>query len=120
MDTELHENIQLIILDGQKIQKVNFGILFSFQRNTFFSFLDKYIILYNNIRIKSIDLSSNLETKIPKIQFENYSTTRTKQLFLILTLPLSLVIFLLQWMYLLEIKKKLKKGLENFDLIIAK
>jgi hypothetical protein len=116
MNKELSKNIEFLIEEGEKIKKINIKILFSYNRNQFFAYLQKYITLYNSIRTKVIkNDKKNIHSSIPELHYEDYSLWSVTHLLLMLFLPVTFIIFILQWKYIKEIKTKLNQGLIVFE-----
>jgi len=124
MEQKVKENIKLLIKDGEKFERINISILFSYKRNLFFSHLSNYINFYNGLKGKlknhnlNNDSKSEIIQKIPDLHFEDYSLWSVTQFVLIFSLPISFVIFFLQWNYIKEIKNKLKQGLIGFEQLL--
>ncbi len=124
MDKKLKENIQFLINDKDKFERVSVSILFSFQRNYFFTYLSNYIKLYNEVKGKlkshysTNDKMSNSINAIPDLHFENYALDIVTQFALMASIPLTFPIFILQWNYIKKIKKKIKLGLIGFEELV--
>lgn len=106
MNKDLRKNIEFLIFEGEKIGRINYKILFSYNRNQFFAYLEKYISLYNSVRKKIIENDKkNSHSHIPELHFEDYSLWSVTHLFLMLFLPVTFFTFILQWNYIKGIKK---------------
>lgn len=121
MEKQLRDNIRLAIKDGEEIEHVGFGILLSFKRNIFFAHLGNYIHFYNSLkttlqnRYKNKKSITNSLEKIPNLHFEDHSIPTITHFVLLTTFPISFILFLIQWNYIKEIKKKLTIGLNEFN-----
>jgi len=116
MDQKLKQNIELLIKDGKGFEKVSILILFSLDRNRFFTHLKHYIIFYNQI----LQITKRQHTKedissLGELHFEDYSLRPAFHFVVILLLPLSFTIFLFQWTYIREIKNKIREGVKAFE-----
>ncbi len=121
MNRELSENIAFLIYEGKKIKNITIGMLFSYKRNQFFAYLGKYIGLYNTVRVKVLEGNKKIDqNQIPELHFEDYSLWFVTHFFLMFFLPFTFPIFILQWNYIREVKKKLSKGLEVFEGLLDK
>ena len=121
MKNTLSENLSLLNQDAQKILDVRFSMLFSLNRNRFFSFLENYSVFYNEYRKKVLEEHSTLVAeRIPELIFKNYSLSLRFQVFLILVFPISFWIFIQQWNYIVKIKKDLTIGLQIINEVVKK
>ncbi|WP_018344688.1 hypothetical protein [Cytophaga aurantiaca] len=74
MKNTLSENLSLLNQDAQKILDVRFSMLFSLNRNRFFSFLKNYSAFYNEYRNKVLEEHTNISVNgIPELIFKDYS-----------------------------------------------
>ena len=121
MKNTLSENLTLLNQDAQKILEVRFSMLFSLTRNRFFSFLKNYSAFYNDYRNKVLKENPGITAEhIPELIFRNYSLSLRFQVLLILVLPISFWIFILQWNYIVNMKKDLTIGLETINSVVKK
>jgi hypothetical protein len=121
MKNTLSENLSLLNQDAKKILDVRFSMLFSLNRNRFFSFLENYSAFYNEYRNRVLEENSGVTaSSIPQLIFEDYSLSLRFQVLLILMFPLSFIVFILQWNYIMKIKKDLTIGLETINSIVEK
>ena len=121
MKNSLSENLLLLNQDAQKIVDVRFSMLFSLNRNRFFSFLENYSAFYNEYRNKVLEENTNLPAdRIPELIFKNYSLSLRFQVLLILVFPISFWIFIQQWNYIMKMKKALTAGLETINAVVKK
>lgn len=121
MKNTLSENIVLLNKDAEKILDFRFGVLFSINRNRYFSFLKNYIAFYNDYRIKVLEGHSGFTAeKIPELEYKDYTLSLRFQIVLMLTFPITFWIFLQQWNYLVQVKKQLTTGLDTINAVIKK
>jgi hypothetical protein len=121
MKNTLSENLSLLNQDAQKILDARFSMLFSLNRNRFFSFLENYSGFYNEYRNKVLEENSNLTAdRIPELIFKNYSLSLRFQVLLIMVFPISFWIFIQQWNYIMKLKKELTIGLETIHSVVKK
>ncbi|HSY62687.1 MAG TPA: hypothetical protein VK796_12470 [Cytophaga sp.] len=121
MKNTLSENLTLLNQDAQKILDVRFSMLFSLNRNRFFSFLKNYSAFYNEYRLKVLEEHTDIAAEhIPELIFKNYSLSLRFQILLILVFPISFWIFIQQWNYIIKIKKDLVVGLEIINAVVKK
>lgn len=121
MKNTLSENLKLLNQDAQKIFGIRFSMLFSLNRNRFFSFLKNYSAFYNEYRNKVLEANPGIAAdRIPELVFEDYSLSLRFQVLLILMFPLSFIVFILQWNYVMDVKKKLTLGLETINSVVKK
>lgn len=121
MKNTLSENLSLLNQDAQKILDVRFSMLFSLNRNRFFSFLQNYSGFYNEYRTKVLEENTSLTAdRIPELVFKNYSLSLRFQVLLILVFPISFWIFIQQWNYIMKMKKNLTIGLETIHSVVKK
>jgi len=121
MKNTLSENLLLLNQDAQKILDVRFSMLFSLNRNRFFSFLQNYSVFYNEFRNKVIEENTDVTSaRIPELIFKDYSLSLRFQVLLILVFPISFWIFIQQWNYILKMKKQLAIGLGTINDVIKK
>jgi hypothetical protein len=121
MKKSLSDNITLLNEDAKKIQNVGFSILFSINRNRFFSYLKNYIAFYNEFRNSVLDIHPNLNNEnLPELQYKSYSLSIRYQLLLTITFPLTFVVFLHHWKYLKKIKVDLSQGLIAINTVVKK
>ena len=121
MKNTLSENLLLLNQDAQKILDVRFSMLFSLNRNRFFSFLQNYSVFYNEFRNKVIEENTDVTSaRIPELIFKDYSLSLRFQVLLILVFPISFWIFIQQWNYILKMKKQLAIGLVTINDVIKK
>ncbi|MDF2454728.1 MAG: hypothetical protein K0R51_721 [Cytophagaceae bacterium] len=114
MEQKLRENINLLIQDGKKFEKINFSILLSWNRNTFFSHLGNYIAFYNQTLRAT---QKHKKINLPELHFENYSLHPFVQFIFLFSLPLSSIILMFQWTYVRDIKEKIRIGVLVFEKI---
>ena len=121
MKNTLSENLLLLNQDAQKILDVRFSMLFSLNRNRFFSFLQNYSVFYNEFWNKVIEENTDVTSaRIPELIFKDYSLSLRFQVLLILVFPISFWIFIQQWNYILKMKKQLAIGLGTINDVIKK
>lgn len=121
MKNTLSENLTLLNQDAQKILDIRFSMLFSLNRNRFFSFFQNYSGFYNEYRQKVLEENSGLAAdRIPELIFKNYSLSIRFQVLLILVFPISFWIFIQQWNYIMKMKKNLTIGLETINSVVKK
>ena len=121
MKNTLSENLLLLNQDAQKILDVRFSMLFSLNRNRFFSYFQNYSTFYNEFRNKVIEENTDVTSaRIPELIFKNYSLSLRFQVLLILVFPISFWIFIQQWNYILKMKKQLAIGLGTINDVIKK
>lgn len=121
MKNILSENLSLLNQDAQKILDVRFSMLFSLNRNRFFSFLENYSAFYNEYRTKVLEEHSDIEAdRIPELIYKNYSLSLRFQILLILVFPISFWIFIQQWNYITKVKLDLKTGLAEINSLVKK
>ncbi len=121
MKKSLSDNIALLNEDAKKIQNVGFGILFSINRNRFFSYLKNYIAFYNDFRSNVLETNSNLKQgDIPELQYTSYTLSIRYQLLLTITFPLTFLVFLHHWKYLKKVKLDLNQGLLAINAVVKK
>ena len=121
MKNTLSENLPLLNQDAQKIFDVRFSMLFSLNRNRFFSFFQNYSGFYNEYRTKVLEENTSITAdRIPELIFKNYSLSLRFQVLLILIFPISFWIFIQQWNYIMKIKKDLTAGLETINAVVKK
>lgn len=122
MDKQLRDNIQLLIQDGEEIEHVNFSVLLSFKRNAFFAHLENYINFYSRIRMatKNKNPQAAVLEKIPELHFKDYSLSTISHFVLLTLFPVSFIIFLIQWKYIKDLKRKLTIGLNEFNSLLKK
>lgn len=124
MEKQVRDNIRLLIKDGEEIEHVTFGILLSFKRNIFFTHLANYITFYNTLIASLENSHKNKKTlinsleKIPSLHYKNYSISPLIHCILLITFPVSFILFIIQWNYIKEIKRKLTIGLNEFHAIL--
>jgi hypothetical protein len=114
MEQKLRENINLLIQDGKKFEKINFSILLSWNRNTFFSHLGNYIAFYNQTLRAT---QKHKKINLPELHFENYSLHPFVQFIFLFSLPLSSIILMFQWTYVREIISHTSKGMQLAEVI---
>lgn len=124
MKPSISEHIKLLKSDGERLRKTGIAILFSFNRNLFFDSLGNYIRFYNKLKgslkirySKEPGIGESIE-KIPDLHFEDYSLSPITQFILIISLPFSFILILLQWNYMKEIKKKIAMGVNQFEAVL--
>jgi hypothetical protein len=121
MTNTLSENLKLLNQDAQKILDVSSSMLFSLNRNRFFSFLNNYSTFYNEYRNKVLEENKGITAgRIPELVFKDYSLSLRFQVLLILVLPISFWIFIQQWNYIKQMKKSLAIGLETINSVVEK
>ena len=121
MKNTLSENLPLLNQDAQKILDVRFSMLFSLNRNRFFSFFENYSVFYNEYRTKVLEENTGIAAdRIPELIFKNYSLSLRFQVLLILVFPISFWIFIQQWNYIMKIKKDLTAGLGTINAVVKK
>lgn len=121
MKNTLSENLTLLNQDAQKILNVRFSMLFSLNRNRFFSFLKNYSAFYNEYRNKVLEENASIAVeRFPELIFKNYSLSLRFQVLLILVFPISFWIFIQQWNYIMKMKKDLTIGLETINSVVKK
>jgi hypothetical protein len=121
MNNTLSDNLPLLNQDAQKILGFRFMILFSINRNRYFSYLKNYIAFYNEYRAKVLEGNTNIAAdRIPELIFQNYSLSIRYQVFLTLTFPVTFLLFLFHWKYIVGIKKDLAMGLEVINSVVKK
>jgi len=121
MKSTLSDNLFLLNADGEKILKLRFSMLFSINRNRYFSFLKNYIAFYNEYRAKVLQVNTGLANEtIPELQYKDYSLSLRFQVLLILAFPITFWIFIQQWNYIVQIKKQLTIGLKTIHSVVQK
>lgn len=121
MKNTLSENLTLLNQDAEKLQCIRFNMLFSLNRNRFFSFLKNYSAFYNDYRNKVLKENPGITAEhIPELIFRNYSLSLRFQVLLILFFPISFWIFIQQWNYIMKMKKNLTNGLETINDVVKK
>ncbi|WP_299251178.1 hypothetical protein [uncultured Cytophaga sp.] len=119
MKNTLSENRLLINQDAQKILDVRFSMLFSINRNRFFSFLRNYVGFYSEYRsLLLIDNSSISTNAIPELMYKDYTLSLRFQILLILVFPISFWIFIQQWNYIVKLKRELREGLKVINSLV--
>lgn len=101
MEQKLKENINLLIQDGKKFEKINFSILFSLHREDFYSHLGNYIAFYNQTLLVA---KQHKEIRLTELHFENYSNYP--------------IMFLMQWSYIKQIKRNIRTGVTVFEKLV--
>ena len=121
MKKTLSENLSLLNQDAQKILDVRFSMLFSLNRNRFFSYFQNYSTFYNEFRNKVLEEHTDVSSeRIPELIFKDYSLSLRFQVLLILVFPISFWIFIQQWNYIMKMKKDLSVGLETINSFVKK
>lgn len=119
MKNSLSENRSLLNQDAQKILDARFSMLFSINRNRFFSFLKNYVGFYSEYRsLLLADNSSISATTIPELIYKDYTLSLRFQILLIIVFPISFWIFIQQWNYIVKLKRELREGLEVINSLI--
>lgn len=121
MKSSISDNLLLLNTDAQKILNFRFSMLFSINRNRYFSYLKNYIVFYNAYRAKVLEANTSIAAdRIPELVFKNYSLSIRYQVLLILTFPATFLVFLFHWNYVVGIKKELSMGLGTINSVVKK
>lgn len=117
----LSENISLLNTDAQKIRSMRFSMLFSINRNRYFSFIKNYILFYNEYRKMVLSANTAIEAAdLPELTYKNYSLSIRYQVLLILLFPISFFLFIIHWNYILDVKRKLDTGLGKINELVKR
>jgi hypothetical protein len=121
MKNTLSENIVLLNKDAGKIQQLRFSMLFSINRNQYFSFIKNYILFYNEYRRMVLAAHATIPAEaLPELEYKNYSLSVRYQVLLIIFFPVSFFLFIIHWNYILDLKRKLHAGLGKINEAVKK
>ena len=121
--TDYFERLQAgtaIVLD------THFSMLFSLKRNEFFEHLEPFLAYYAsyNAHLKkqhsNDPAAMNRLNTLPDIPFENYSISPIFLFLMLMALPVTFIIFILQWNYVKEVQRKLKEAALIYHEIITR
>lgn len=111
MKNTLSENLKLLNQDAQKIFGIRFSILFSINRTSVLPFLKNYSDFYNAYRKKVLEENPGIvENRIPELVFKEYSLSER----------ILFWTYILQWNYIVKMKKDLAIGLQTINSVVEK